>query len=166
MSAPEEKKSEGPVLQARYRGARMADRGVQHLYTMLDENSEGGEKEVWFRRKLPADHRIGDLVRVREEEPGRYSTVGKMDGTFVEGHIDSPEDEAVSMAAIRAARHLREKSALARRSDLREALEPLRRAYMRLNDHGRAGLITGVIAVMMTWSAAGWPGTGKGRKKS
>lgn len=129
-----------------YKGTRLGSKDeLFHLYVSLVPKGET-ERELSFKKLLPGWHRIGDVLELEEVKPGSFKVKGS-----VLRHVDAAEDEVKDIAARQAFSAASTARKAAKRSDLVEALEPLRKEYRRLGAPQRAALITWVVRTMMGW---------------
>lgn len=129
-----------------YLGRRVGRKNTPvHLYREIGPEQP---KELYFKKPFTLPHRVGDVLELTSLKSNPLSfTPGKE----VLEHIDSAEDEAIdrSVAGAEQERQLAKK--LADRSDLREALEPIRRAYRRLTGPQQAAMLTWLIREVREW---------------
>lgn len=131
----------------RYLGARSCTDGtLAHFYRRTGGTDPDNGKELTFKKRLPGWHRIGDVLVLSTKGGGKWS----WDGKVIE-HLPSPDDEAADVAA----RQHFEANKIAKRnagkSDLDDALLPLRRAYQQVPVPQRAAFIAWAVREMMGW---------------
>lgn len=126
-----------------YAGLRLGSKDQPlHRY----DDPAGELPPVYFKKKLGKFTRTGDVIEVE-----RDGDTFKMTSAGAVRHVDSPQLAAESQASWDALQAIRLDKKLARKSDLEEAIRPLKSAYLRLPDVHRAAMLTWVVRKIMSW---------------
>jgi len=131
-----------PNIRVTYIGARFPDgaKKLRHNYQRAD-----GTTLAFERQLRGVHHRVGDVVELASPAPEQWKIVAKHE------HVDSPIEEAEDIAARQLYNSDKAGRRAANKSDLEEAIEPLRRAYTRMHSAQRPGFIVWVVRTMSGW---------------